>query len=666
VAGSRNTVALVAILAACSHKPPPQPATEPDPLVPLRAFEQERRAQAKFAEAETSDRTFGADPYDLVALGDGKLAGILRGRDAVVLLDDSLAETARITVAKAPSALAAYEGPARGALRPGDLLVTSEVEPVITHLRDGKRLADIPLAGVTAARAIAVTPNGTIHVVEEHSDSLVSLTPRADGSFDRKSRALPRGPMRIAKTANGIVVASVTGHTLTVIDDAQVLTTKIDGPFWSVAAHDVDAGTIIVAGGAEDHPLDRREGFFGFVDSFVYVFFRAKGGAELVRVAAINTSEHHVVLPKAIAFTDATHATVAGYASPRLLHLAWTHGPSAPPEISTSNAIPGTSTLVATPRALVAANPLADAWILYDGKGPRVVHVTDDRPTPPRVRLGEALFFTELMAPSNKTDGALSRFTCETCHFEGYVDGRTHHTGRGDVHATTKPLVGLFNNRPHFSRALDPDLSAVAENEFRVAGAHSGTDPHFAVDAADPQHAWLGALRLDKASYTAVELRLAFMDFLMAFSHRPNPRAVRSEGGRSFSALERRGAEAFRDKCEGCHQARVAADVADSRVAFDRWESLVLSERGPLVWASEGYQKTGVVPYVHENGARTPSLRRLYKKKPYFTNGTAGDVRTVLERVRFVGSETKHDGTTEGAALDRETIESLEAFLDLL
>src|SRR5205814_5335212 len=129
-------------------------------------------------------------------------------------------------------------------------------------------------------------------------------------------------------------------------------------------------------------------------------------------------------------------------------------------------------------------------------------------------RIGEALFFTDLMAPANRSDGALSRFTCETCHFEGYVDGRTHHTGRGDVHATTKPLLGLFNNRPHFSRALDPDLSAVAENEFRVAGAHSDTDPHFAV--SPEKTPWARELGVDR-THDATELRVALMAFLMAF-----------------------------------------------------------------------------------------------------------------------------------------------------
>ncbi|MFQ5745289.1 MAG: hypothetical protein ACE5HV_17175, partial [Acidobacteriota bacterium] len=71
------------------------------------------------------------------------------------------------------------------------------------------------------------------------------------------------------------------------------------------------------------------------------------------------------------------------------------------------------------------------------------------------VRLGEALFFTTLMSPHNRTEGELSRFTCETCHFEGAIDGRTHFTGRDNVYATTKPLRGLANNVPLFSRAGD-------------------------------------------------------------------------------------------------------------------------------------------------------------------------------------------------------------------
>src|SRR5262249_35287514 len=159
------------------------------------------------------------------------------------------------------------------------------------------------------------------------------------------------------------------------------------------------------------------------------------------------------------------------------------------------------------PGVFAFADPLLDAWVRKDpGKAPSLVPTRaapgrpEARDRPPLERLGEALFFTKAMAPWNSSDGPLSRFTCETCHFEGYVDGRIHHTGRGDVHAVTKPLLGLFNNRPHFSRALDEDLATVAFNEFRVANARSSHDPWFALSLE--QLPWLGELGLTDADLT--------------------------------------------------------------------------------------------------------------------------------------------------------------------
>jgi cytochrome c peroxidase len=74
-----------------------------------------------------------------------------------------------------------------------------------------------------------------------------------------------------------------------------------------------------------------------------------------------------------------------------------------------------------------------------------------------------------------------------------------------------------------------------------------------------------------------------------------------------------------------------------------------------------------VEPYVHDQGARTPSLRRLYKKRPYFTNGSAKSLREVVERVRIRGDETWHDRAPEAAAgLSAEEVEAVLAFLDLL
>ena len=77
------------------------------------------------------------------------------------------------------------------------------------------------------------------------------------------------------------------------------------------------------------------------------------------------------------------------------------------------------------------------------------------------------------------------------------------------------------------------------------------------------------------------------------------------------------------------------------------------------------YERTGVEPYVHERGTRVPPLRRLYKKRPYFTNGSAPDLDDVLRRARVRAGGFAHDGAT-GELLDEPSQEALRAFLDLL
>jgi hypothetical protein len=318
---------------------------------------------------------------------------------------------------------------------------------------------------------------------------------------------------------------------------------------------------------------------------------------------------------------------------------------------------PGSRGAAFTTRGLVLSNPLLDAFLFVEGDGFRISRERGG--TDARERLGEALAFTTLMAPFNRADGPLSRFTCETCHFEGRVDGRVHHTGRADVRATTKPLFGLFNNRPHFSRALDRDLSKVAHAEFRVAGANSGREPVFSIDRRD--FPWLEHLELDESRYDATELRSALMAYLMAFTP---PSNARTRGRDSFTAQERRGAELFLHDCERCHQARASTDDAGSRIAFEEWETVIFADRGALVWASPEYQRTGVEPYVHTSGARTPSLRRLSEKRPYFTNGSAPDLDAVLERLRR-GQAFLHAGPA-GTPLDGSERSELKAFLELL
>jgi len=434
---------------------------------------------------------------------------------------------------------------------------------------------------------------------------------------------------------------------------------------WSVEPHEHADGRLLLAvGGVEDHPLDRTGGFFGYIDSFLYLY----DGPE--RRSATNLASLGVVTPKALAFElergEPVRLLATGYASEIALRFTLQSSALAPdpekfPVAPRINAIaPRTEE-----KGYVVANSILDAWVMI-GDGPPKLHaLSGQEPAAHRgeIRVGELMFFTTLMAPGNLTDGAHSRFTCETCHFEGYVDGRTHHTGRGAVRATTKPLLGLFNNRPHFTRALDPDLTRVAHAEFRVAGQGSGHDPWFPLPT--DTRPWLAELVETKRSSLEPEmLRRSLMRFLMAFTHRPNPA---THGRTSFSEIEQRGAVVFRERCANCHSPRLSTDEADSAVPFDQWASHIFAPAGAIVWGSEPYRKTGVEPYVHDHGARTTSLRRLYKKRPYFTNGSAKSLQQVLEALRVRDDTLWHDKAPDDARpLANEEQRALLAFLRLL
>jgi hypothetical protein len=409
-----------------------------------------------------------------------------------------------------------------------------------------------------------------------------------------------------------------------------------------------DGSLLVAATGVEDHPLVREDGGFGYIDSYIYIYRVA--GETVSRLAAINASELGVVTPKWIAFRSDTSIATAGFASPTLVELTWQDF-AAPPEVTRTEVPPGTAAAVLADGAWLAANPLFDAWVVRDHVKPIPSAARD-----PLSRIGELLFFTVAMAPWNGAAGELSRFTCETCHHEGYVDGRVHYTGRDDVHATTRPLYGLFNNRPYFSRALDDSLTQMVHSEFRVANRHNGRDPWFTLSRSDvPWLAYAGA----PDPLSPEQLRQALMTFLINFTHRSNPAATDHA---RFTALEQSGARVFRDRCSSCHAARLTADDPASLVPFERWQELVLSPSGPIVWSNGAYAKTGVEPYVHANGTRVPTLRRLYKKWPYFTNGSARSLSAVLDRFSSDGAHDRGDG----AHLTADERSALLAFLDLL
>lgn len=605
-------------------------------LSELRRLETSRRGETHFARPPPEQERFGADPYRVVALPEGGALGLLRGSGELLLYSDRLDRIDRAPAPRRGSALAVSGHFA---------FVGGELEPRVQRYDLRERLqADraIVLPTIHSLRALALGPTDTLYAASDESTSLFVVQGASTAAPQVQSSVeLCRGALRLQVLGDYLISACLLDHALVVLElgpgglpSGRRWRAEHDGPFWGLAAAPWRDGLVIAASGVEDHPLDRRIGSFGYVDSFLYVYeFRPSSG--LRRRLSLDASEQGVLTARALAL-EVTRDQVAiraeAFGSPRALEVRLS------PELEltsleTHESPPGSADLVRLKDGrLLAANPLLDAFCWTDphGEATEVLPIASHDRRSPLEKLGEALEFTSLLAPDNSSEGALSRFTCETCHFEGGQDGRIHHTGRGQVLATTKPLRGLFNNRPYFSRALDPDLTQMVHNEFRAAGAGSGRDPWFAIDVGE--HAWLKWLGLSPRELSAGELRQALLAHFMLVTHPPNPSAVPV---RPWSAPEQQGAELFRQRCESCHQARLVTDEPGSRVPFESWHELVFSEAGPIVWARDSYEKTGIEPLVHPRGARVPSLRRVYAKYPYFTNGSVRSLSELLGAARW-------------------------------
>lgn len=650
----------------------PEPSTAPstidaaiDELVEYAA---QRRASLDFSTLAPWSTRSGADPFALLSHGPQTLGLLRSGR--LVTLD--------------PDAVVLYEATTLGdatalALMGDRIVVSSEATGALdvfdSATLDRRDTTQIP--GVASIRDVAWgEPEQRLYLADPHRHRILRIP--APGSALAPADVEPvddcRGAHQIVRTGPWLVYSCLLGHRVVVrvvdrkgrIGPAAAI--EHDGPLWSFDAHRSDDGNLwVLAGGVEDRPLDRTDGSFGYIDSFAFVYTAQRVVADptaplqIRREHVLNVAEHGVITPKHVHWTRAPDsALVTGYGSDVALGITWPSA-GAPAKIQRHEIVPGITDAVGALDHGLFADPLLDAWVVTrPDQPPRVVAAvdpTDDRT--PSERLGEALVFTGLLAPRATSEGRQSRFTCETCHFEGRTDGRTHWTGRGQVHATTKTLRGLLANRPHFSRALDPTTAGMVHNEFRVANAGTGFDPWFSLTRADAP--WLDALGAPADPLDPVVLRRALVDFLAAFTPEPNP-AIR--GLAALTPEQTEGAQLFARHCESCHRARLVADDPASAVPFEQWPQLVLHPSGGIVWGSEARARTGVEPYVHPEGPRAPSLRRLWVKRPLLTNGSADSVDAVLRDVRLQTAAVH--GGEEGEPLAPEQQRALAAFLDLL
>jgi hypothetical protein len=598
------SVTLLALL-ACNGgpSPAPPPSTGPDlgpgdhpkaaVLETMRVDEGTRLDAHDFANTPPWAEASGANPFLVHRIGADRFVGALRGTGEIVVLD-AAGKRVGAALDRVPGITGWAWSDDEAFFAVGER--AADVHAFAIEGGTPKRRSSWRVPDVHALRDIAIGPGGELHLADMHRSRVITIAAPQEGKpLVVASTHACGGAVQVQRVGDSLLANCLLEHRVRVWGPGAEASIEHDGPIFAFDARAVEGGLEIAIAGVEDHPLDRKGGSFGFVDSFAFVY--AVRGSSVERIAEINVGEHMVVTPKWIRWQDDGTLATAGYGS--------AGGAVIDPVASRVQPValpPGITSVAGSLQSGLAADPLLDAWIVL-GEHWSAHAIEDARPT--AVRVGEALVFTTLMAPAGSSTGKLSRFTCETCHFEGNVDGRTHHTGRFDVHATTKTIRGLFGNRPHFTRALDRTTTAMIDNEFNVASKGTPGDPWFTLSAAD--HPWLATLGV-QGSWSPEQLRRALFEFLTTFTPDRNPAVL---GRTELDATEQRGAELFAAHCESCHGARLRSDDPSSRVEPAQWAAHVLGN-GAILWASDERTKTGVEPYVHDDGARVPSLRRLW------------------------------------------------------
>lgn len=639
------------------------------------------RRELRLAQATPAQDT-GSDPYRILPLpGSSSFLVLLRGDSRVVVAGGSGPEVSQETP-RSPAGWDLVEG--------RFLLVGGEgsnrircFEVVPGGLRP---LWDLDLPGVASVRELLYEEESSrVFVLDAFRGALVGVPLPQGWRETRSSALLPAGalelhaigpgPVRVLRAGGYLIADVLLQHALVLFplkhgrpDFAEERRIVHDGPIWSFDAVERDGWLWIAACGVEDRPLDRTQGEFGFVDSFLFLYRVPLGPTaspawDPEPRATMNLSELGVVTPKAVRWDgegNELRLRVTGYGGDRMVDLRVVDG--AIVSRTVRPVPPGIADFVDVGDALLAADPLLDrVYRIRPDHDTAETVWSDGTDAPPRRRLGEALFYTTLLTPGNRTVGELSRFTCEACHFEGGIDGRTHFTGREHVFATTKPLRGLTNNVPLFSRAGDPTLASMVQAEFRVANqARLDT---FELARAD--HPWLADIPGLPDPIGPEEQRLAFLEFLEGQQHLPNP--WRAQGVRlppsAVSALS-----VFRRRCADCHQALTSTREEGRVIPMEEWRAWLETDGKDLVWGAPFLSKTGIEPYVDRAGARVPSLRRIAVKFPYFTNGSSPTLRDVLQRFRFRGATAWHDAAqvTDRQGVEALTEEEIEGLLDLM
>ena len=653
----------------------------------LLVHEQDMLAQKAEVRDHSAIERWGTDPVAITRLAAiNRVLVLLKNRSQLLLCDDELQVLGQLPTPKQPIAWHVTED--------GFIFVGGTLESRVSLYaakRDGlKLLGSVPVEGAKTIRDLFFIPSFRhLFILDDFEGRLFLMRFEENWSAGDLKTGItanyPVGPgaISLAQAEGLLVVNALFQQRLRIFplvdgkpDFTHETQIKSDGGFWSTALFRQGNQLWIAAGGIENHPLERTGGGFGFVDSFLYLFRLEMDPAshrfqwqETYRnqpetYREVNLSALGVVTPKALQISESKDGQlqlwVAGFGTRKVLRFNFSKATLDLRPQTGFEAMFGISDFTVTQQpggetVLFGTSTLTDQAGKFNASG----KVLAQWPATPgvgrdsRTHLGEYLLFTTLMAPHNRSEGGLSRFTCEACHFEGTLDGRIHYTGRDNVYATPKTLRGLAQNIPFFSSGGDDSLAKMVLAEFRVANQDQRGD--FSLDRSQVPE--LEALNDLPQTLSPTDLRLGLMAFFAAYDHPPNPMTYQNGG---LSPKARRGLGVFRNRCENCHQG-VSTTRNESGVPFEQWEHWIIDPNKDLIWGAPFYSKTGITPYFDPGGTSVPSLRRIWQKFPLFTNGSAETLDQVLDAFRYQGTKAWHR-FTQAENPDYHQVQALEAW----
>ncbi len=637
---------------------------------------------------------FGTDPYQIEYLDKyDRYLIMLRNSSEVLLCDSNLNVLDRHSTPNSPVAWDLLDH--KWLFIGGELSSTIQIY-TISETRLTPVLKIELENSVSIRNLVYVEAHRSFYILDDFNRRLIWIRMEPEWmtektvDFEKQSFPVGAGALNVRSIGNNLIINLFLEHRILILplingkpefeSAAKISNT---GPFWNFSAAFFGQQLVIAAGGVENRPLNRRGGEFGYVDSFLYLFaldkdssgafrWKIENRSDPNRFRAINLSEIGIVTPKAVRFQpligNQMTLWVAGFGGDKLAEYRL--DALQPHLFQTWDIIPGVTDFVVRSdlpsKTIAMVSTLLDQVAIRDLKERRTLRklnssISGSIGRSPEIQMGELLFFTTLLTPVNRTAGELSRFTCETCHFEGTIDGRTHFTGRDDIHATSKTLRGLANNVPLFSRAGSKSLASMVVAEFEVANQER--KDIFSVRQFN--YPWLSELESLPKVVDPLQLRRSFLAFFTVFEHRPNPWRFKYK---ALDSEAKKGLDVFRKRCEDCHHAIETTRTADA-VSFEHWETWLTENRLDLVWGAPFLCKTGITPYPDVAGTRVPSLRRVWLKYPYFTSGSSKTLEDVLKRFRYQGATAWHqyDGKNQRNVgikkLTSDEISALEALL---